>query len=319
MVDFRYHLVSIIAVFLALAIGIVVGTAALNGTITEDLQRRVNGLAADKRGLESQVSDARGQADDDQRFLNSVESLLISGRLSGQRVVIVSAPGASNDIRNSVSESMTRAGATVTGRIQLRDDYVDPAKTQLVDELVTRLVPAGVALPAGTPLQRAAVELAAVLTVRSGRDPLPAAVTTSVLTGFREAGLISVDGPLPAQTASLAVVLVGTPPGEPVAKPTAAADSPSAPVTALARALDARGSGAVIAGPRTAADSGGLLAAARADGALTDEVSTVDSVDSASGRVATVYALVAEMRGVSGRYGGAAGSEAPLPVPSPGA
>ena len=38
MVDFRYHLVSIIAVFLALAVGIVVGTAALNGPVLDSLR-----------------------------------------------------------------------------------------------------------------------------------------------------------------------------------------------------------------------------------------------------------------------------------------
>ena len=37
MISFRYHIVSIVAVFLALALGIVVGTPALNGPITKDL------------------------------------------------------------------------------------------------------------------------------------------------------------------------------------------------------------------------------------------------------------------------------------------
>ena len=37
-VDFRYHLVSIIAVFLALALGIVVGTTALNGALLDSLK-----------------------------------------------------------------------------------------------------------------------------------------------------------------------------------------------------------------------------------------------------------------------------------------
>ena len=44
MISFRYHLVSIIAVFLALALGIVVGTTALNGPITKDLLERFRKL-----------------------------------------------------------------------------------------------------------------------------------------------------------------------------------------------------------------------------------------------------------------------------------
>jgi hypothetical protein len=38
MIDFRYHLVSLVAVFLALAVGIVLGTTALNGPLTRGLQ-----------------------------------------------------------------------------------------------------------------------------------------------------------------------------------------------------------------------------------------------------------------------------------------
>ena len=52
MVDFRYHLVTIIAIFLALAVGIVVGTTALNGAILDDLRGRNADLIEDKRGLE---------------------------------------------------------------------------------------------------------------------------------------------------------------------------------------------------------------------------------------------------------------------------
>ncbi len=38
MIDFRYHLVSIVAIFLALAIGIVFGSTALRGTLLRALQ-----------------------------------------------------------------------------------------------------------------------------------------------------------------------------------------------------------------------------------------------------------------------------------------
>ena len=41
MIDFRYHLVSLIAVFLALAIGIVIGTTPLNGPVLDDLHGQV--------------------------------------------------------------------------------------------------------------------------------------------------------------------------------------------------------------------------------------------------------------------------------------
>jgi len=50
-IDFRYHLVSIIAVFLALAIGIVVGSTALQPTVE-------NTLHTAERVLERQIDRA---------------------------------------------------------------------------------------------------------------------------------------------------------------------------------------------------------------------------------------------------------------------
>ena len=46
MIDFRYHLVSIIGIFLALAVGIVLGTTALNGPVLDDLRGRIDDLSA---------------------------------------------------------------------------------------------------------------------------------------------------------------------------------------------------------------------------------------------------------------------------------
>ena len=42
MINFRYHVVSLTAVFLALAIGLVVGTAALNGPVADIAQGRAS-------------------------------------------------------------------------------------------------------------------------------------------------------------------------------------------------------------------------------------------------------------------------------------
>ena len=44
MIDFRYHLVSLIAVFLAVALGIVIGTTALNQPILADIKNQVTAL-----------------------------------------------------------------------------------------------------------------------------------------------------------------------------------------------------------------------------------------------------------------------------------
>ena len=54
-INFRYHVVSLTAVFLALAIGLVVGTAALNGPVADSLKEQVDALRKDNQQLREQV------------------------------------------------------------------------------------------------------------------------------------------------------------------------------------------------------------------------------------------------------------------------
>ena len=64
MIDFRYHLVSIVAIFLALAIGIVLGTTALNGPVTEALQKGNDSLNADLKASRAMSQGAEGRLND---------------------------------------------------------------------------------------------------------------------------------------------------------------------------------------------------------------------------------------------------------------
>src|SRR3712207_8879764 len=55
---------SLIAVFLAIALGIVIGTTQLNGRLVDNLQSQVSGLQEDKRSLETQTQQLQDQLDD---------------------------------------------------------------------------------------------------------------------------------------------------------------------------------------------------------------------------------------------------------------
>ena len=61
MIDFRYHLDSLIAVFLAVALGIVIGTTQLNDPILTDIRGQVTALEQDKRALEDQTQQLQSQ------------------------------------------------------------------------------------------------------------------------------------------------------------------------------------------------------------------------------------------------------------------
>ena len=84
MIDFRYHLVSLIAVFLAVALGIVIGTTALNEPILADIENQVADLEQDKRDLEDRTQVLQTQVDTADAFETAVAPALVDGTLAGQ-------------------------------------------------------------------------------------------------------------------------------------------------------------------------------------------------------------------------------------------
>jgi len=312
-IDFRYHLVSLIAVFLAVALGIVIGTTALNQPILSDIRGQVSTLEQDKRTLEDQSRrlDARVQADDE--FDASVAPALVRGTITGRRVLLVLASdGVPADAVDGLATLVKQAGGTVSGTIRLGPGYTDPAAAPRVQSYVTGPgLPAGVSLPeTDDSAQLVATLLADVLMVPHGSaaasTPNTSAVS-SVLAGLSALDVVSPDS-ASVGPADFAVLLTG-------GAATGDAAQHTAPVVDLAAALDAAGSGAVVAG--TADAAGGLVAAVRDNPSVSAAVSTVDDVGTTAGRVSAVLALPRERQGTSGRYG-TAGDALPVP-PVPGA
>ena len=316
-IDFRYHLVSIIAVFLALALGIVVGTTALNGGIVDTLKSSNNKIIKDKRNLEGTVRDLRtsvGRRDD---FTESVAARVVAGRLAEQRVLFVAAPNASDGTLKELEQLVSQAGGTSTGVLRLRGDLLDPAKNQVIDDLVASVAPAGVELPEGAPSDRAAVELAAALVAKGSTGTIGEDAAAKILGGFTGADLVqwqAPDGQKAPGTApaTMAVVVTGGSDGKSLDE---VGQQRQRAVLTLARALDKRSAGVVVAGPLSSADQGGLLQALRADNDLRDQVSSVDVADTPYGRVTVVLALDEQETGRAGRYGEGPGSEAAAPPP----
>jgi hypothetical protein len=305
-IDFRYHLVSIVAVFLALAVGIVLGTTTLNGAVLDNLNGQVTGLRTDKQNLRTELRTTQDQVASDAAFVKLALPMLVAGRLDGQQVAVLSSPGTPDGLRKDVVAAVQQAGATLTVQLRISPDYVDPRKDATLASLVSGLGSSGRDVPSGNGARRAAVALASVLVAKPGDDAGSAQESAGVLRTFQQAGLIALDGGI-AGRATLAVLLAG--PGQ---KPASAAAEKSAMILLdLASALDSRSAGTVIGGPLTAATEDGLLSAARSADGVSQAVGTVDSVDSPVGQVETVLALVAQLRGDSVAWGAGPGTTAP--------
>ena len=306
---------SIIAVFLALAIGIVVGTAALNGPIQDGLRSNINRLTDDKRALESDVQQLRGELTASDDFATALAPELVGGTLEDQRVLLVTTPGTPDDLAERIRPLLADAGASVSGSLEVLPALAQPDSRQLLEDVVAQVVPAGVELPDGEPVERAAAELAAVLTTGPGAEEVDAGEAQAVVAAFEEADLVSFSPePGAEDTLTSATLVLVLAPSGPEQSPDTEQQQQLEALLTVAAAFDERSRGVVVAGPASAAAEGGLVAALREQSDVRGDVSSVDNADRGVGRVAVVLALAEQVANGVGQYGAGAGASAPLPA-----
>lgn len=312
MIDFRYHLVSIVAIFLALAVGIVLGSTVLNAPLVASTERITATLRANNNDLHAQLTDLQARGGSSDAFVAERLPQLVQGALAGARVVIVEAPGADTKLRDPLQQVITAAGATISGRVTITEKFLT-ARPSVLDQLVATAKPSALTFPAdATPHGKAAAVLASALVTpdrtQAGKSD---SAEPDVLKSFESDGLVSIDGD-PGRRATLAVVLAPA-----VAYEGETAEAHTAAVVSLAGGLDAASEGAVMVGAVPTSATGGAIAALRASSDLTPTVSTVDNADMAFGQAVVVYALREQVGGDAGQYGLASDATAVEPPPAP--
>ena len=316
MIDFRYHVVSLVSVFLALAVGIALGAGPLKDPIANTLTGQVKALAQDKANLRSDLTTAEGAVQRRDTFIAGVGPALTREQLGGRSVVLITLPGADTSGLDDLTSSLKDAGATVIGRVDVKPAWTDENQRTFRQELAGQLsAPVAGEIPSTDTTER---ELAGLLARAVVTPELLSAGRTdaagqAVLAGLKSGKLIGVSGDL-SHRATAAVVLA-----PPVTTGTGATPTPTpTDVTdaylALASALDAGSAGTVVLGPASAANSGGVIEAVRSDDKVSRDVSTVDTGGTSMGDITTVLALHEQLIGGSGSYGFAAGAKAPMPT-----
>jgi hypothetical protein len=344
-INFRFHLISLVSVFLALGVGVAMGASFVDRATVDSLRGRVDDLDAGFRqrgeevaALEGQVADLDRQAD----ALATPGSEALTARLRGQPVVLVVPDGIPGDLLDATRSSLVASDAIAAGtvrlspalalddegtvrrvrdRLGLRTGTAEALRNQVVSDLGTALGQLG----AGSPTPPAVPDDGT--TVPPGR----VADTTSAkayLAALEELGLISVDaGDAPAGAAFPGagpfryVEVLG--PEDPVSVdevmvPVAESLSAQAPLTlTVAAASPPRPAGSATTTTEPVG-AGAALQTLR-QGTAAERLSTVDDLQESFGRIALVYA-VAQQRDdrAVGHYGTAAGATAPFPTVPPG-
>jgi hypothetical protein len=323
MIDFRYHVVSLVSVFLALAIGIVLGAGSLRNQIGVTLQQQVQKVVEEKKQLHDQLSVSDTEVKQRDVYLAAVSAQLTSAALAGHSVVIVAVPGVPSADLDASVRAVDAAGGVVTTRILIDENWTAAGETSRRSQALTQL--AAVDLLVLPTAQNVQAELAGALgralasNGATGGVAAGAALTSAqlkVVDILKSQQLITVDGTL--KVGAFGAIMLAPE----VATASTATPNPSASAglagqvgawAQVAGALDAHNGGAVVLGPTSSAADGGLVAAIRADKAMSLRVSTVDEGATPMGEITAVLALRQQFLGQSGAYGYGSGASGPMP------
>lgn len=293
MISFRYHVVTILAVFLALAAGVALGGGPLSEIGRgDDAAREAEARSAE---LEREVA----AAEDVRSFQDSLAASLgpsaVSGRLQGRAVSLVAMPGADDAQLESLSGLVERAGGTVGGRYAAQPGLVELDGASLVDTLGAQLRRSvdGNGVPASaTAYERMGRLLGRAIATDSDGGAALDGAAQEVLSSLEGAELLVPEAQ--QRRGSVVIVVLGEEPGNP-----AEVDDLYAGLLAgMAQGPDA----VVVAGSTTSAKDG-LLEALRGDSRTAGLVSSTDSVQTEGGRIVTVLAASSDASGEPGHWG----------------
>lgn len=319
MIDFRYHLVSLASVLIALGIGIVLGAGPLKEGISESLEDQVAQLRTEKEDLRTELDATATQNQTHEQFEQSTLPALVSGWLADRTVAVVTFPGAESGLITTTEDTLGAAGATMTGPIQVEEAWTDTDAdaVALRDAVAADLsVQLKLTEEGAAPVSLDAVLGAVILDLRvtEGAQPGPPAPTVEERRAAWERlqgeGLVT--GDFPEERATLAVA-IGAP--QSAAPTETGSGDPLAEYAALAQVLDTAGDGTVIVAAIDPAieDTESVISAARAVSAIRQRVSTVDNAGSPMGQAGVVLALLEQDAGGAGQYGLADGAGSVFP------
>ena len=306
MVSFRFHLVSLTAIFLALALGIAVGATVVNRGAVDALEGQLDRVEGSVDATNLRNEQLRARLDGYERFADDVDDSLVAGRLAGVPVMVVTVQGAEGPVEE-LRRAMAAAGADVRATAVLRNKW---ALTHPDDAAELAALP-GVGPQDDAPAVRD-VALVRLAEAWADRDPTFAeALSDAGFLELRDEPPVA-SGAAPTRPLRFVVVSDATPDvaNEELALPAveALAHSAGADVLAAEPGRDAEG-----AHPAERAAFVGLV---RDDDALAERVSTVDHLEDQRGRVAAVLALAEDEVGHYG-LGPGAGREVPEVGPDP--
>jgi copper transport outer membrane protein MctB len=314
-INLRYHIVSLVAVFLALGMGIVMGSTVIDRVTVDALSNKLDDVQRSVGSIRDENSRLGHQVDQGQQFAETTRDQLLRGHLRNIPVMVVAVAGIDRKPVDALRQALVNAQATVEGTIWFT------SKMRLANDNDLRSLATALDLTVDRPEVVRRLALAKIATARD-----PAATDSGPLAALAASGFVTYEAPAPATSTSssssstlptslASLPLAGT--RYVVVSGAGAEVGDDLVGVPLTQAL-AQSSGRVVAAEAGTDTTGGravFVGLLRGD-VLSSRLSTVDNLESAMGQTATVLAL--EDLGVPryGHYGVGQGAQRILPAPA---
>ncbi|MFT4298583.1 MAG: copper transporter [Aeromicrobium sp.] len=274
MINFRYHIISLGAVFLALAVGVVFGVVVV-GADDSSGESGENRADAAEQAFESAFADAA--------------SGLVGTNLTNRRILVVTTPGARTSEVDDLTARISTAGGTVVGEVALTTKLLDSANRQFAESIAKQS--AG-DVPGVQNGEDSYSRIGAALARAFIGDAEIDEQASTIQSAFDQGGLLDLPT-APTQRADLALIVIG---------PTAADSVRGEIIADVAAEMATAGAGGAVVGPSTTSVDGGVLDQVRSSDRI-GSFATVDVTDLAAGRLVAVWALVRSAAGENGSWG----------------
>lgn len=138
-INFKYFIVSIGAIFLALGVGILIGTSMgssvdiqeQNAAIVTDIDKQFKQLKEKDDKLTETNKNLLAKIDNIKDFIADNESLLSDQKLSGKKLALISFNEKANV--DSVKNALTNAGASIELDIQIKDEVLNTTNLEKIN------------------------------------------------------------------------------------------------------------------------------------------------------------------------------------------
>lgn len=306
MIDFRYHLVSLIAIFLALATGVVLGAGPLQNSLGTALNDQVAALRQDRNETQSRLEQTEAAVNDRDDYITAAAASFLPGALEGKKIALAALPDAKSEDVEAVVDQVQVAGGKVDGRLNLTSVWVDESRESFRQDYSGQFTGY---LGATTSTDGDGIlgeGLAVALTADS-----PEAKSLMDLLTATGTPLVQVDTK-PTGPADMIVVVGPRGAGATAdsSDDAAASASPMAHALSWASALTGVASGTTTVVLGSADNDNDVVAALRTAKA---DVTTIDSVGQVASAVSVPLALASTAAGTRGHYGFDEGASATMP------